>query len=279
VWEDTSVPVQGLDLVVDQVWYTSKDGTRAPMYVVHRSGYQPNGDTPTVLNGYGGFNVSNMPRFDARAATWVARGGVWALATLRGGGEFGETWHRDGQLENKQNVFDDFIAAAEWLIANEYTNSEKLAIRGGSNGGLLVASALTQRPDLYRAVICTVPDLDMVRFYQFEQTNNKPALLEYGNAAIPEQFEFLRKYSPYQNVKSRTAYPAVFLATGDLDTRVPPLQARRMTARLQRATSSGRPVILRYNPRQGHAGGRSLSQTIEDAAAEMTFLVKELGFY
>ena len=199
------------------------------------------------------------------------------MATLRGGGEFGETWHRDGQLENKQNVFDDFIGAAEWLIDNGYTSPAKLAIQGGSNGGLLVASAMTQRPELYRAMLCTFPDLDMVRFYQFTKTNNLPALHEYGNAAIPEQFEFLRAYSPYQAVRNGTDYPAVMLATGDLDTRVPPLQARKMTARLQAATTSGRPVILRYDPRAGHAGGRPMSKRIDDTAMETAFLLSQLA--
>jgi prolyl oligopeptidase len=201
------------------------------------------------------------------------------MANLRGGSEFGERWHRAGMLENKQNVFDDFIGAAKWLIANKYTRPERLAIRGGSNGGLLVASALTQRPDLFRAVLCGFPDLDMVRFYTFTKTNNLPALLEYGDASKPEQFEFIRKYSPYQAVKDRTAYPAVMLTSGDLDTRVPPLQARKMTARLQAATSSGLPVILRYHTKAGHAGGRGvpLSRSIEDRAMETAFLLSQLG--
>ena len=215
---------------VSQVWYTSADGTEAPMFVAHRRGYEPDGDTPTLLYGYGGFNSNNMPRFNNGAAAWMERGGVYALATLRGGGEFGEEWHRAGMLENKPNVFDDFIAAAEWLIANGYTKPDRLAIRGVSNGGLLVGSALTKRPDLYRAVFCGLPDLDMVRFYQFTDSNNMPALLEYGNAAVADEFEVLRTFSPYQNVRDGVAYPAVMLTQGDLDTRVPPLQARKMAA-------------------------------------------------
>jgi prolyl oligopeptidase len=219
------------------------------------------------------------PRFSSTAAVWLEQGGVYAVATLRGGNEFGERWHRDGMLENKQNVFDGFIAAAEWLIDNGYTNPERLAIRGGSNGGLLVGAALTQRPELFRAVFCGFPDLDMVRFHTFTETNNMPALLEYGDASKPEQFEFLRRYSPYQAVTDGVDYPAVLLTTGDLDTRVPPLQARKMTARLQAATSSGLPVILRYGEKHGHAAGRGrpMSEAIDNSAMEITFLLTQLG--
>ncbi len=276
-WHTSAVPFDGADYEVSQVWYTSADGTEAPMYVAHRRGYEPDGDTPTLLYGYGGFNSSNMPRFNNGAAAWMERGGLYALATLRGGGEFGENWHRAGMLENKPNVFDDFIAAAEWLIANGYTNPDRLAIRGVSNGGLLVGSALTKRPDLYRAVFCGLPDLDMVRFYQFTDSNNMPALLEYGNAAVREEFEVLRTFSPYQNVRDGVAYPAVMLTQGDLDTRVPPLQARKMAARLQAATSSGLPVILDYDPRMGHAGGRTFSRSVRNTAMELAFLLGQLG--
>jgi prolyl oligopeptidase len=267
------------DYNVEQVWYSSKDGTQIPMHIVHRSDLELTGDHPTLLYGYGGFTVALRPGFSAFAAVWLERGGVYAVANIRGGNEFGERWHRAGMLENKQNVFDDFIAAAEWLIDNGYTHSERLAIRGGSNGGLLVAAALTQRPDLYRAVLCTFPDLDMVRFYQFTATNNMPALLEYGDASDPEQFEFLRRYSPYQNVRNGTSYPAVMFATGDLDTRVPPLQARKMTARLQAATRSGRPVILRYDSKGGHAAGRGrpMSLAIDQTAMELAFLIVQTG--
>jgi prolyl oligopeptidase len=278
VWERDEAAFDTTGIAVQQVWYTSKDGTRAPMYIMHRRDIELNGDNPTLLYGYGGFNVSLLPRFDTRGAAWIAEGGVYAVATLRGGGEFGEDWHRAGMLENKQNVFDDFIAAAEWLIDNRYTSPSRLAIRGGSNGGLLVGAAITQRPELYRAALIGVPDLDMVRFVAFERNNNKPALLEYGDASDPEQFEFLRRYSPYQNVREGTHYPAVMFQTGDLDTRVPPLQARKMTARLQAATRSGYPVILHYDDRVGHAGGRPQSHVIRDAAMELTFLMQQLGF-
>ena len=276
VWEERDIPFDPAGIEVKQVWYTSKDGTRIPLWIMHQEGLELTGDTPTLLYGYGGFLAQLTPRFSPIAAIWVERGGVYAMANLRGGSEFGERWHRGGNLENKQNVFDDFIAAAEYLIGEGYTNPDKLAIRGASNGGLLVGSALTQRPDLFRAVLCGFPDLDMVRFYTFTENNNMPALHEYGDASIPEQFEFLRRYSPYQAVKKGTKYPAVILSTGDRDTRVPPLQARKMTAALQWATRSGLPVVLRYDPKAGHAArrGKPFSRYIEDSAEELTFLLQ-----
>ena len=279
VSEESEVPFDAGGFAVKQVWYTSRDGTRAPLYVIHRDGIELDGSHSTLLNGYGGFNANTKPGFSTTAAVWLELGGVYAVATLRGGGEFGEDWHRDGMLENKQHVFEDFIAAGEWLVDNGYTSPERLGITGASNGGLLVASAMTQRPDLFGAVLCAYPDLDMVRFNTFRTTNNLPALLEYGDASIPEQFEAIRQYSPYQAVRDGVDYPAVMLTTGDLDTRVPPLQARRMTARLQAATSSGLPVILYYDEKGGHAAGRGrpVSLRIEDTAREITFLAQQLG--
>jgi prolyl oligopeptidase len=276
LWAQPKVPFKSGDFEVDQVWCSSKDGTKVPMFLVHKKGLKPNGKLPTLLYGYGGFNVSLTPRFSPSAAVWVEQGGIYAVANLRGGGEFGEEWHRAGMLDKKQNVFDDFIAAAEWLIKNNYTSPSRLAIQGGSNGGLLVGAALTQRPELYQAVLCEFPDLDMIGYYRFKN-NNPPALLEYGNASDPAQFKFLHAYSPYQKVKPGTKYPAVLLTTGDTDTRVPPLQARKMTARLQAATTSGRPVLLLYDTKAGHAGGRPLSKIIEDLTLEMAFLFWQLG--
>jgi prolyl oligopeptidase len=278
-WDEHSWNVDPESLVVQQVRYPSKDGTEIPMYLFYRRGTEADGGNPTLLFGYGGFNAAQTPRFDPIAAAWVEEGGLYAMANLRGGSEYGETWHRAGMLGNKQNVFDDFVAAAEFLIENDYTRREKLAIRGVSNGGLLVASAFTQRPELFRAAVCGFPDLDMVRFYSFTETNNLPALLEYGDASKPDQFEFLRKFSPYQAVRDGTAYPAVMLTSGDKDTRVSPLQARKMTARLQAATTSGRPVILRYHPKAGHAAnyGMPVSRTIEDLAMELAFLLGEIS--
>jgi prolyl oligopeptidase len=279
VEEASAIPFDSDGLVVEQVWYTSADGTRAPMYVTHREGIELDGSHPTILNGYGGFNSSIKPGFSTTAAVWLEMGGVYAVATLRGGSEFGEQWHQGGMLTNKENVFDDFIGAAEYLIEAGFTSADRLGISGGSNGGLLVASAMTKRPDLFRAVLCTYPDLDMVRFYTFTETNNMPALLEYGDASNPEHFEAIRQYSPYQAVRDGVEYPAVMLATGDLDTRVPPLQARRMTARLQAASSSGLPVILWYDDMGGHAAGRGrpMSLRVEDSARQITFLAQQLG--
>lgn len=276
LWAETKVPFKPDDFEVKQVWYSSKDGTKVPMFVVHKKGLKPNGKLPALLYGYGGFNVSLTPRFSPLAALWVEQGGVYAVANLRGGGEFGEVWHKNGMLDKKQNVFDDFIGAAEWLIKNNYTNPSRLAIQGGSNGGLLVGAALTQRPELYQAVLCEFPDLDMIGYYRFKN-NNPPALLEYGNASDPAQFKFLYAYSPYQKVKPDTKYPAVLFVTGDADTRVPPLQARKMTARLQAATSSGKPVLLLYDTKAGHAGGRAMGKIIEDMSLEIAFLFWQLG--
>lgn len=229
-----------------------------------------------LLYGYGGFDVSITPFFSSIAAWWAEQGGVYAVANIRGGGELGEDWHHAGMLAKKQNVFDDFIAAGEWLVANRYTRPTRLAIQGGSNGGLLVGSVLTQRPDLFQAVLCEYPDLDMLR-YPFFANNNPPALLEYGDARDPEQFKFLAAYSPYQKITQRAAYPAVLLTSGDQDTRVPPLQARKMTAALQWATSSGRPVFLLYDTQSGHAGGKPFTKTVEDLSLELAFLAWQLG--
>ncbi|HEY6271158.1 MAG TPA: prolyl oligopeptidase family serine peptidase [Terriglobales bacterium] len=277
LWYRDPAPFESDRYAMEQVWYSSKDGTRVPMFLIHRKGLKPDGQTPTILYGYGGFNVSLTPRFDTTAAWWVEQGGLYAVANLRGGSEFGETWHKAGMLDKKQNVFDDFIAAAEWLIKNNYTNPQKLAISGGSNGGLLVGAAMTQRPELFRAVLCWHPDLDMVRYYKFTKNNNPPALLEYGNAEDPEQFKFLYAYSPYQHVKPGTKYPAVLFLSGDADTRVPPEQARKMTALVQADTASGLPVLLLYDTKAGHSGGKPFAKIVEDQSLELTFLAWQLG--
>jgi prolyl oligopeptidase len=279
LWEERATRFDPAPFAVEKVRYRSKDGTEGPIFLFHGKDIEKDGHNPTLLFGYGGFNVALMPSFDALATAWVEAGGIFAMAGLRGGSEYGETWHRSGMLSNKQNVFDDFIAAAEYLIGEGYTAPERLAIRGVSNGGLLVASALTQRPELFRAVVCGFPDLDMIRFYTFTETNNLPALLEYGDASRKEHFDFLRKYSPYQAVRDGVRYPAVMLTSGDRDTRVPPLQARKMTARLQATTRSGRPVILRYHEKAGHAAnyGMPVSQSIEDMAMELAFLWSQVG--
>ena len=275
VWARQAVDFDSDAFEVRQVWYTSKDGTRVPMFVAHRTGLRMDGTNPTYLTGYGGFNSSSTPGFSAQHAVWLERGGVLAVPNLRGGGEFGEAWHRAGMFENKQNVFDDFIAAAEYLIREGYTSPERLAIGGGSNGGLLVGAALTQRPELFRAVLCQVPLLDMLRYENF--LVGRYWVSEYGTAQDPEHFGYLRAYSPYHNVREGTAYPAVLFQTGDGDTRVAPLHARKMTALLQRATSSDRPILLRYDTEAGHSGGLPVRKTIEDTTGSLAFVMWQLG--
>ena len=273
------IPWDGSDIEVRQGSAVSKDGTRVPVFVAHKRGLVRTGVTPTLLFGYGGFYAGQRPSFTALSAAWLEAGGVYALAILRGGSEFGEPWHRAGMLTNKPRVFEDFIAASEWLIAERYASPATLGIRGTSNGGLLVGAALTTRPDLYRAVLCGFPDVDILRFNQFTTINNMPALLEYGDAAIKAQFDVIKRYSPYQQVRADTAYPAVLVSSGDLDTRVPPLAARKFTARLQASSTSGHPVLLRYHPKAGHAGDRGLpfSQRVQETAAELAFMMRELG--
>jgi len=270
-WSEIDAPVDAASFEVSRVTYSSADGTSIPMFVAHRRGLQPDGSHPALLTGYGGFNVSVLPGFDRMAVVWMESGGVWAIPGLRGGGEFGETWHRAGMLENKQNVFDDFIGAAEWLVANNYTRPDKLAIMGASNGGLLVGAALTQRPELFAAVVCAYPLLDMLRYQQFFVAGYW--VPEYGSSANPLQFEYLAGYSPYHRVVAGARYPAVMLVSGDSDTRVAPLHARKMTALLQAQTGSAGPVVLLYDAEAGHSGGRPVGDTIEELTAELRFLL------
>jgi prolyl oligopeptidase len=259
---------------VRQVFYESKDGTRVPMFVIAREGPDKDGPRPTMLGGYGGFNVANSPAFASSALAWAEAGGVAAIANLRGGSEYGERWHRAGMRENKQNVFDDFIAAAEWLVANGFTSPDRLSIQGGSNGGLLVGAALTQRPDLFAAVVCSAPLLDMVRYEKFglgETWND-----EYGTAADPSELEWLVSYSPYHHVREGVRYPSVLFTVFESDTRVDPMHARKMCAALQWATSSDRPVLLRRETDVGH-GARSIARTIDLSADVLAFQAAQLG--
>jgi prolyl oligopeptidase len=277
-WWRQNVPFDQAAFEVRQVWYTSRDGTRVPMFVAHRRGLELNGNNPTYLTGYGGFNLSQTPGFSAMYAAWMERGGVLAVPNLRGGSEFGEAWHRAGMYGNKQNVFDDFIAAAEWLIAQRYTSSERLAIAGGSNGGLLVGAAMTQRPELFRAVVCTYPLLDMVRYHRF--LLGRYWVSEYGSAEDSAQYRFLRAYSPYHNVRSGVRYPATLFVTGDGDTRVAPLHARKMTALVQAATGASvaeRPILLHYDTEAGHSGGLPLRKIVDDTAVRLHFVMWQLG--
>ncbi|MGB7061846.1 MAG: prolyl oligopeptidase family serine peptidase [Candidatus Zixiibacteriota bacterium] len=260
---------------VEQVWYESKDGTKVSMFLVHRKGVKLDGSNPTLLTGYGGFNSPATPSFHRNRFLWLEHGGVLAIPNLRGGSEYGERWHKEGMLGNKQNVFDDFIAAAEWLIENGYTSPSKLVIRGGSNGGLLVGAVMTQRPDLFGAVICWNPLLDMTRYHHFLIA--KLWIYEYGSPEDSVQFQWLYAYSPYHRVVDGTPYPATLLLTADSDTRVDPMHAAKMTARLQAATSSDTPILLRYATKAGHGAGTPLSKSIEEYTDAWTFVFWQLG--
>ena len=275
VWARIDVPIDTEAMVVEQVHFESKDGTRVPMFVAHRKDLELDGDNPTLLTGYGGFGMSLTPGFSAEAAAWMQGGGVFAMANLRGGGEFGEQWHRAGMLENKQNVFDDFIAAAEHLVASGYTRPGRLAVLGGSNGGLLVGAILTQRPELLGAVVCTYPLLDMVRYHRFLVAAYW--IPEYGSSEDPEQFRTLLAYSPYHRVEKGRFYPATLFITGDGDTRVAPLHARKMVAVLQDRNASGEPILLRHHVAAGHSGGQTVGQAIEEMVDLMSFLRWRLG--
>jgi prolyl oligopeptidase len=269
-----NAPVNSADFNVEQVWYTSKDGTRVPMFLLYKKGLQRNGSNPTLLTGYGGFVLSSLPGFSASAVTWAENGGVYALANLRGGGEFGEAWHRAGMRDKKQNVFDDFIAAAQYLIDQRYTSPQHLGISGGSNGGLLVTAFLTQRPDLVKAVVCSYPLIDMVRYHRFLVA--RFWVPEYGSTEDPEQFKWIYAYSPYQHVVKGASYPAVLFISGDSDTRVAPLHARKMTAMMQANTGSRNPVVLRYHVSSGHSGGEPLKEQVNNQAESLSFLMWQL---
>lgn len=274
-WSRLNVPVQSESFEVKQVWFPSRDGTNIPMFLVHRRGLELDGTNPVYLTGYGGFAASQTPGYNATAVLLAERGFVFAVANLRGGSEFGELWHQAGMLSAKQNVFDDFIGAAEYLIASGYTQPRRLAIAGGSNGGLLVGAAMTQRPELFGAVVCSYPLLDMIRYHRFLVA--RYWVPEYGSSDDPEQFAVLRAYSPYERVKDGTPYPPVLFVTGDADTRVAPLHARKMAARVQAASSSQRPVLLKYDTRSGHSGGAPVTKQIDDATDMLAFVFWQLG--
>jgi prolyl oligopeptidase len=268
---------------VNQEWFQSKDGTRVPMFVVHKksvgAGQIKTGKNPTLLTAYGGFNVSLTPTFSRNAYLWMEHGGVYAVANLRGGAEFGEDWHRAGMLEKKQNVFDDMIAAAEHLIAEKYTDKNHLAIQGGSNGGLLMGAMMTQRPDLFRAVVCQVPLLDMLHYQDFQIA--KLWIPEYGSSENPDQFKWLYAYSPYHHVKAGTEYPAILFMTADTDTRVDPMHAKKMAALMQAEAKNGasktRPILLRIESKAGHGAGKPVTKQIEELTDVYSFLFWQLG--
>ena len=275
VWAQVQVPIDTDRYEVSQEWFTSADGTQVPMFITHRTDVKLDGSNPTLLTGYGGFNLSRTPAFSSLAAVWLESGGVFAEANMRGGGEFGEEWHRDGMLERKQHVFDDFIAAAEHLIGEGYTNSEHLAIRGGSNGGLLVAAVSNQRPELFGAVVCTYPLLDMLRYQQFLVASFW--VPEYGSSDDSDQFAYLREYSPYHNADTAASYPATLYITGDGDTRVAPLHARKMAALVQATHGETTPILLRYHTDAGHSGGQPISQQIQEMVDTVSFLLWQVG--
>ncbi len=262
------------DYVVKQVFYKSKDGTRVPMFLAHKKGLELDGRRPTLLYGYGGFNISITPGFSVGRLAWMEMGGVYAVANLRGGGEYGKRWHEQGKKTQKQNVFDDFIAAAEWLIANGYTNPDKLAIQGGSNGGLLVGASMTQRPELFGAALPAVGVMDMLRFHKF--TAGRYWVDDYGSADDPEEFKALYAYSPYHNLEPGVRYPATLVTTADTDDRVVPGHSFKFAAALQKAHKGDEPVMIRIETRAGHGGGKPTALRIEEAADQMAFLAENL---
>jgi prolyl oligopeptidase len=275
IWFKCDVQVDTDKFKAEQIWYDSKDGTKIPMFIVHSKDLELNSNNIVYLYGYGGFRSNSTPYFSTFATILSENNGIFAYPALRGGAEFGEEWHEAAMFEKKQNTFDDFIAAAEWLIDNGYTKPSKIAIAGGSNGGLLVGACMTQRPELFGAVVCTYPLLDMLRYHDLLM--GPYWVSEYGSAEDPEQFKYIYAYSPYHNVKKGTNYPATLFITGDADTRVDPMHARKMTALLQAETGWDKPILLMYDTKAGHSGGKTLSQRIEEATDELNFVFHALG--
>jgi prolyl oligopeptidase len=264
------------DFVVKQIFYTSKDGTQVPMFISHKKGLKLDGSNPTLLYGYGGFNISLSPSFSISKLQWMEMGGIYAMANLRGGGEYGKEWHKAGTKTNKQNVFDDFIAAAEYLIAEKYTSSKHLAIQGRSNGGLLVGACMTQRPDLYGACLPAVGVMDMLRFHKF--TAGRFWVDDYGNADLDEEeFRALFAYSPYHNIREGVSYPPTLVSTADHDDRVVPWHSFKFAARMQAANVGSNPILIRIETKAGHGSGKPTAKVIEEVADEWAFLAKHLG--
>ncbi|MGH7129893.1 MAG: prolyl oligopeptidase family serine peptidase, partial [Planctomycetaceae bacterium] len=267
------VDVDPENFEVKQIFYESRDGTRVPMFIAHKKGLELDGNNPTLLYGYGGFNISLTPGFSIGQLLWMRMGGVYAMPNLRGGGEYGEEWHEAGTKLNKQNVFDDFIAAAEWLIDHKYTRPEKLAIMGGSNGGLLVGAVMTQRPELFGAALPAVGVMDMLRFHKF--TAGRYWVDDYGSAEDPEEFKALLAYSPYHNLDP-AGYPATLVTTADTDDRVVPGHSFKFAARLQEVHTGQAPVLIRIETRAGHGAGKPTAKIIEELADKYAFLVEVL---
>jgi prolyl oligopeptidase len=275
VFKAPSLPIDASAFETKQVFFTSRDGTRVPMFVTMKKGLALDGTHPTILHGYGGFNVAQTPTFSATNLVWLEMGGIYALANLRGGSEYGKEWHEAGTLDRKQNVFDDFIAAAEYLIKEKYTSTPKLAISGGSNGGLLVGAVLNQRPELFGAALPAVGVMDMLRFHKF--TIGWAWTSDYGSADDAKQFAFLRAYSPLHNIRQGTRYPATLVTTADHDDRVVPGHSFKYAATLQRAQAGPAPVLIRIETDAGHGAGKPTSKRIEEAADRLAFLVRNLN--
>lgn len=275
VFKQPQLKFKAADFETERVFVTSKDGTRLPMFVTHRRGLKLDGNNPTIMYGYGAFRISLTPRFSPETVAFLEKGGVYAQPSLRGGFEYGEAWHQAGMFERRQNVFDDFIASAEWLIANKYTQPAKLAIRGGSNGGLLVGAVMTQRPELFGAALPAVGVMDMLRFQHF--SINWTLAAEYGSSDKPEQFRYLRAYSPLHNLRPGTRYPPTLITAGDHDDRLPPIHSFKFAATIQHDQAGDAPVLIRIDTRSGHGGGRPVTKDIEIAADSLAFIHKALG--
>jgi prolyl oligopeptidase len=275
LWAKVQVPVDTDAFTVEQVQYASKDATKVPMFLVRRKDLPKDGNQPVLLYGYGGFNVSLTPMFNGKIFPWLEAGGIYAVANLRGGGEYGEAWHQAGRGANKQNVFDDFIAAGDHLVSAGWTKPGRIAINGGSNGGLLMGAATTQRPDLWGAVVCAVPLLDMVRYHQFG--SGRTWIPEYGSSEDPEQFKTLYGYSPYHRLVAGTAYPPFLMMSSDHDDRVDPLHARKFVAALRAADTTPGDTLLRIEANAGHGGSDQVAKAIEASADMYAFLMARLG--
>ncbi|GCL34535.1 prolyl endopeptidase [Planktothrix agardhii CCAP 1459/11A] len=274
IYRQAQVDFNPDDYETQQIFYPSKDGTLIPMFITAKKGVELNGNNPTILYGYGGFNISLTPSFSISRLVWLEMGGVYAIANLRGGGEYGENWHQAGTKLKKQNVFDDFISAAEWLIEKRYTSAEKLAIMGGSNGGLLVGACMIQRPDLFAAVLPAVGVLDMLRFHKF--TIGWAWCSDYGSPENPEEFQALYAYSPLHNLKPGTAYPATLITTGDHDDRVVPAHSFKFASALQEHHIGENPVLIRIETKAGHGAGKPTDKVIEEIADQFAFLKRVL---
>jgi prolyl oligopeptidase len=275
LYQEAEIQFDPEPFMARQIFYESKDGTKVPLFLVHRRGLVLDGNNPVMLYGYGGFNISRTPFFSTSVLLWLEQGGVFAMPNLRGGGEFGEEWHRAGMLGKKQNVFDDFIAAAEWLIDNGYTRPGRLVIDGASNGGLLTAACALQRPDLYGAVLVRVPVIDMLRYHLF--TIGSYWMPEYGDPQNPEHFEFMYAYSPLHNVREGESYPAMLITTADTDTRVHPAHAKKFAATLQARNVSDEPILLRVETKAGHGAGKPITKSIEEKGDLYSFVMDQLG--